>query len=108
MDSQAARARRPGYMSMNVAVSLMYNTRTMSQKQNYYHSFVGEDGKLDHSIEEFLGKIESAAMPMITRIAAGNVQLTWEERGWLARALVNNVVFDILTRHSRIGIETWH
>ncbi len=24
------------------------------------------------------------------------------------RALVNNVVFDILTRHSRIGIETWH
>lgn len=41
MDSQAARARRPGYMSMNVAVSLMYNTRTMSQNRTItIHSLV--------------------------------------------------------------------
>ena len=53
-------------------------------RQNYYYSFADENGELNHSVEEFLGKIESSAMPVLTRIAAEDFQPTWEERGWLA------------------------
>ncbi len=53
-------------------------------RQNYYYSFADEKGELDHSVEEFLGKIESSAMPVLNRIVLQDFQPSWEERGWLA------------------------
>jgi hypothetical protein len=49
-------------------------------KKNCYYSFRDEKGELDHSVEEFLGRIEASALPVIVRLGKEDFQPDWIER----------------------------
>ena len=49
-----------------------------------YYSVTDESGNPDHWAERLLSEVESAAAPVVRKLRAGNLYLSWQEREWLA------------------------
>jgi hypothetical protein len=53
-------------------------------RQTNYYSFKRPDGVLDDSVESFLARVETDAVPLLRRLASERVQLDWHDRGCVA------------------------